>query len=491
MRVATRVLPRYLVDAVADVSCLRDAETLRHIVESLGADRTRASFDVAGGVSLRGVIIKLMNELSEQPTGLAVLVEALERWEGGSAAIRRLRVATAAWEVELLENEEWDQLFTLLDRVRIPDLHRQYCLFLQRCGLPLPPVRCTEPWTVFLHAATLNARPGSALPCFDVLRDLLAMGAEADSQLEILDWAAEHDPHAPLGDEPVAGDEPVVKGSVWSPSDYLIIRVRPLLERGEGSDAILSHWQRTHPGGQIRGADRRVSLRHAEKEVRTLIRQIESDLAHRSTSDLALEFVLPRDLLHLRVEQWRKESFQGAVGVLGEDHEVVVRSMERLERLDLHGRWMRRWKAFSEERAGRVHWFPEDGRPHLLSDPPPAVVVLSVAPGEVTGRPAAEGPALDELGEALRVGVPVIVWARTGADSATFRAALRSLLEHREGTRDLPSLVKALRIASNGPQTHDDALIGRHVALLWDDPTRMPVASGAGGPSDSSEVEGA
>jgi hypothetical protein len=315
------------------------------------------------------------------------------------------------------------------------------------------------------------------------------MGAEAGNQLHILDWAAAHDPNAYIDDLVPADDERVTKGNVWSPSDYLIIRIRPLLERGSGTDAILSHWKRTHPGGQVRGADRRVALGNAEKEVRALIKQVESDLAYRSTSDLALEFVLPRDLLHLQVERWKKESFQGAVGLLGEDHEVVVRSMERMDRLDLHGRWTRRWKAFTEERVGRVHWFPEDGRPHLLSNPPPAVVVLSVPPDEIT-EITAEASVVDELGEALRVGVPIVLWARTGVERSTFRAALRSLLENRDGTRDLPHLVKALRIASNGRQTHEDALIGRHVALLWDDPTRMPVVSGVGGPSDPSEAEG-
>jgi vWA-MoxR associated protein C-terminal domain len=263
----------------------------------------------------------------------------------------------------------------------------------------------------------------------------------------------------------------------WSPSDYLIIGLRPLLDSAPGSDALLSHWRRVHPGEQLKGADRRIDLREAESAVRTLIRQAESEWAYLLTNDLALEFVLPRDLLDLRVERWHKAPFQGVDGVLGEDHQVVVRSLDRLNRRDLHGGWVRRWDAFAQGRAGRVHWFPEDGRPHLLSDPPPAVVVLSAPPSPRAVRRARGS--VDELAEALRVGVPVVLWDRRGEDDQAFREALRSLL-NRHDPRELPSVVRALRIASGDRdpegKTEEDFIVGRHVALLWDDPNRMPVA---------------
>jgi hypothetical protein len=267
---------------------------------------------------------------------------------------------------------------------------------------------------------------------------------------------------------------------VWSPTDYLIIGLRPLLERAPGSDALLSYWRRVHPGDQLRGADRRIDLRNAEWEVQSLIRQAESEWAYLLKTDLALEFVLPRDLLDLRVERWRKAAFQGVGGVLGEDHHVVVRSLDRLNRRDLHGGWARRWDAFSKGSAGRVHWFPEDGRAHLLSDPPPAVVVLSAPPGARDAHRARRQ--LDELAEALRVGVPVVLWDRREQGDESFRAALRALLD-RHDPRELPYVVKALRVASSGhdpeepeKEAEEGCIVGRHVALLWDDPSRMPVA---------------
>lgn len=478
MRVAGRRLPRYLVDAVIDVACVNDMETLRQIVRKLGR-ASRSALDNTVGTSQRALIVRLMEELCERPAGLAPLVESLEVREGSSPAIRRLRVATAAWEVELLDDEEWDELFRLLDGVRIPELYRRYSEFLYGQGRLTAPVHCTEPWAVFLHAATLNARPGEPLPCFQVLQQLLALGAEGEQQLRIIEWARGHDPHPPAAD-PVSSSARTAQApsdpNAWSPPDYLIIGLRPLLDSAPGSDTLLSHWHRVHPGEQLKGADRRIDLRQAESEVQTLIRQAESGWAYLLTTGLALEFVLPRNFLDLQVERWHKAPFQGVGGVLGEDHQVVVRSLDRLNRRDLHGGWVRRWDAFTQGRAGRVHWFPEDGRPHLLSDPPPAVVVLSESPSAQAVRGAHGSP--DELAEALRVGVPVVVWDRRGGRDEAFREALRSLLT-RHDPRELPDVVQALRVASGdrdpGEKAEEEFIVGRHVALLWDDPSRRPV----------------
>ncbi|MFF0445149.1 hypothetical protein ACFYT4_01810 [Streptomyces sp. NPDC004609] len=487
MTIAHRVLPRFLIDAVADVDCLQDTRTLRQVVERLG-DQARGALDTGGG-SRRGVIVELMEELCVRPAGLAQLVEALEMREGNSSAIRRLKAATAAWEVDLFDDEEWDEVFGLLDGVRIPDLQRRYSLFLHGLGLLAAPFPCVEPWAVFLHAATLNARPGEPLPCFQVLQRLLALGAEGEQQIRIIEWARDHEPYRadqgpsepPEPSEPPAEKSPArERTDVWSPADYLIIRLHRLLDASGGRDMLLSHWWRVHPGEQLRGEDRRIGLSDAEREVRALVRQAESEWAYFLKSDLALEFFLPQDLLNLGVERWRKASFQGVGAVLGEDHQVVVRSLDRLNRRDMHGRWGERWDSFADGRAGRVHWFPEDGRTRVHPGPQPAVVVLSGPPGGPReGRAAKADP--DELSEALRDGVPVALWDRREGSDPLFRDALRSLLD-RHDPRELPAVVKALRIACNGRDPEGDVMIGRYVALLWDDPNRMPAAL-AGTPS--------
>ncbi|NGO41626.1 VMAP-C domain-containing protein [Streptomyces ureilyticus] len=471
-----RELPRYLVDEVENVSRLTDLAALHDLVHRFG-HRVRTAAESTVPTSRRGLLVQLMEELCAQPTGLAPLVRHLEVREGNTPGIQRLKAAVAAWQVELFSTEEWDEIFELLDGVQVPDLRRWYSEFLHGRGRPAAPAHCTEPWLVFLHAASLNARPGETLPCFQLLRQL-ALVADSDQHFGLVDWADAHDPYPRVSDgdgaRPSADKTPAQQRTdVWSPTSYLVIRLRPLLDADRDSSALLSHWWRAHPGDQQRGKDSRIDLRQAEKAVRELIHRAESEWAYLKT-DLAVEFVLPHTLLDLHVERWRKTSFQGVGGVLGEDHHVVVRSLDRHNRRDLHGRWGSRWRAFTEGRAGRVHWFPEDGRAHLLSEPPPAVVVLSGAPESARREDGAHGGS-DELGEALRAGVPVVLWDRRGSSDPAFRTALRDLLD-RHDPRGLPGVVKALRIASSDRDAEAETVVGRHVALLWDDPDRMPVA---------------
>ncbi|MFF0789316.1 hypothetical protein [Streptomyces spiralis] len=469
-----RELPRYLVDVVEDACSLLDPVALGQVIRRFGR-RSRAAVDSTVPSGRRAVLVQLMEEMCEGPERLAPLVRHLEVREGNTTVIQRLKAAYAAWEVELFTTEEWNEVLVLLDGVRVPDLRRWYADFLHGRGRSLPPAYCTEPWSVFLHAATLNARPGESLPCFQVLRQL-ALVADGERHLALADWADAHDFGPPESD--TRRDEPAVKTSesrrtdVWSPTSYLVIRLRPLLDSERPTDVLLSYWWRVQPGHQQRGTDRRIALGQAEKTVRELIHRAESDWGYLKT-DIAVEFVLPRALLDLRVERWRKTAFQGVGGVLGEEHHVVLRSLDRHDRRDLHGRWGSRWRVFSEGNAGRVHWFPEDGRAHLLSDPPPAVVVLSSAPGSARRAAGAHGRT-DELGEALRAGVPVVLWDRRGPADTAFRAQLRDLLA-RHDLRGLPGVVKALRIAAADRDPEANAVVGRHVALLWDDPDRMPV----------------
>ncbi|GGZ86478.1 hypothetical protein GCM10010329_02900 [Streptomyces spiroverticillatus] len=482
-----QALSKYLVDAAVAVDSLQDDTTLRLLIEHFRVT-VRFDWDRPVGHQRRLLVVQLMEGLCERTEGLAPLVEYLELRYEITPEIRKFKRAVAAWQVDLFTNTQWVELFELLELVEVPHLARRFVDFLRDLGHP-PPVDCTEPWAVFLHACTLNSRPGESLPCFRVLRELLADGIEAAGERNaLLAWARANDSAyvpqeelvPPLLDVEEPRDHPF-----WRPDGYLIVRLRPLLDAAPGSDALLSHWWRAPGGEQLRGPDRRIDLRDAEFEVRRLLRYVEDGDAYPSNADLAVEFLLPRQFLGLHVERWRKDALQGVEGVLGEDHHVVLRSLERINRPDLHDRWWRRWDAFVAGQAGRVHWFPEDGRPHLLSDPPPAVVVLSRPPqgGRSTQGERRE---LDELSEALRVGVPVVLWDRRGERDPAFRTALNQLLTEYDPRR-LPELVRGLRTAVASSDAEEYFSVGRHVALLWDDPERMPVAHAGSPPPTTGE----
>ncbi|MFE7133031.1 hypothetical protein ACFVIM_19450 [Streptomyces sp. NPDC057638] len=277
--------------------------------------------------------------------------------------------------------------------------------------------------------------------------------------------------------------------AVWEPGACLLVRLRPLADPDHERERLLSYWWRLcepepYP---VRGGDMRIDLDDLPHHVQSLVEQAETGWAYFRTEELTLEFLLPRELLHLPVEHWAKRGFHGARTSLGEDHPVLLRSLERMERPDTHGRWRRRWDALAEAGAGRVHWFPDDGRSRLLADPPPAVVVLSGPPrhfgaGGADGADGADvdGAGVDELGESLRAGVPIVLWDRRGGTDPVFRGELADLMAHK-GIRRLPEAVRSLRVDARDEDATagDSSTLGRHVALLWDDPYRRPGGRGA------------
>ncbi|TGA85749.1 hypothetical protein E2651_41630 [Streptomyces sp. MZ04] len=261
--------------------------------------------------------------------------------------------------------------------------------------------------------------------------------------------------------------------SVWAPGACLLIRLRPLPDPDHEGERLLSYWWQVRGPDPypVRGGDVRVDVAELPEHVKALVEQAETGWAYFWKEELTLEFLFPRDLLDLPVESWAKRGFHDASGTLGEDHPVVLRSLERVERTDTHGRWAKRWDALITDRGGPVHWFPDDGRARLLTDPQPVMVVLSEPPGCRRSRHSG----VDELGESLRAGVPIVVWDRRGGVDPAFRDELLKLTV-RTGIDQLPDVVKSLRIEAVGedPAEGGSSTLGRHAALLWDDPYRLP-----------------
>ncbi|CCH34760.1 hypothetical protein ABZ816_29625 [Actinosynnema sp. NPDC047251] len=198
-------------------------------------------------------------------------------------------------------------------------------------------------------------------------------------------------------------------------------------------------------------------------------------VAGAEVEELTLEFIVPRGLIHQPIDQWRvDEVFPHR---LGTSHPVVVRSLDRMRRGDLRGRWRRKWRwlTANDDRPApaAVHWLDEGARAGpdrlfaelVVADAP--VAVLMAAPPE-TGA----GLGRDELTAVLYAGVPVVAWCRDPALSATFRRDLGELLES-GGLDRLPGHVLRLRRQAGG-NTGAELLLGEHITLLWDDADRIP-----------------
>ncbi|WP_067892560.1 effector-associated domain 2-containing protein [Actinomadura chibensis] len=219
---------------------------------------------------------------------------------------------------------------------------------------------------------------------------------------------------------------------------YLIVRLE---EDGLDADHFLltaSLSQRPdEPPTVLLSPDEAVTLPEAERLVGELIGElvgtVRTGTPPGGADDLVIEFVLPRMLLNVPVDEWR---FGHAV--IGTLFPVVVRSLERV--------------GASRERRAR-----ED-----LADGRTVPVLLPVYLAD-------DGP--DGVLDALRGGVSVAVWHRRDPGPAA-AAELRSRLA-RTPAGDLPRLVRDLRReAATAPADADHP--GKGLQVIFDDPHRVP-----------------
>ncbi|MEV0639564.1 hypothetical protein AB0I77_32455 [Streptomyces sp. NPDC050619] len=511
--------PKVLLDALDAVPCFEEPallhECARHVGRALGIRI------VLPETSRRRVALMfLLREAMPYPDGLQVLGGVVSMLEGETRGMARLRTAIALAEVPLFPAATWERLMNLLGGLEVLDIAGVFREALGDRPDPLP-AHCAEPWSAVLHAATLNARPGRPLPCV-LLVEHLARYAKGQQQQELLLWAAEHRdrpeayPGSAAADSSAAAVLPAAAGgegdpspgrpaqgfgavgspapplplpgldadTVWAPSTWLLIRLRPLFYSEHEGVRQLTYWCQNgscpdpYP---VKGGDLEVDVDDLPERVKSLVQEAETGWAYLCKEDLALEFVLPRDLLDLPVETWAKEGFGNADATLGKDHPVVLRSLERVEGRATHGRWARRWDALKPGCRGPVHWFPDEHHDRLLSHPHPVMAVLSEPPGSQENVSSG----VDELDAALRAGVPIVVWDRRGGVDEAFRNELLELAS-RTGIHRLPDAVRSLRIGAEGgdPAGGGSSTLGRHAALLWDDPYRLP--GGRGEAADSS-----
>lgn len=261
--------------------------------------------------------------------------------------------------------------------------------------------------------------------------------------------------------------------------EYLAIHIAPdPLENGRYtvshslmSDAGGPNWQHGDPMQRV-PTD---GLQHA---VTRIIKTVEGGGGDR-LAHVWLEFVLPFELLNLPVDWWPRDTTEVPNVPLAVDYPVVVRSLDRLQNRDWYRFWRTRWQQLARDehpsKSVYVNVAHQNGN-HLrglearLGDNEHCVaLVLSEPPLPDHGN------GRRELHAALRSGLPVVIWHRAGRSTKEFRGVLDGLLT--EGLSRFPAKVAAYRrrAAIDAADDEDAAHIGRHLAVLWDDPDRKPV----------------
>jgi len=203
-----------------------------------------------------------------------------------------------------------------------------------------------------------------------------------------------------------------------------------------------------------------------------------ANLLPRSINELTIEYFLPRRLLCYPVDQWAllldEDKSDDVRSKVGHEYRVVVRWLDRVTKPHARGHWLAKWELFLARELkptmATVVWADRLG----LEDPKELYPRLISQDGEVClGLTAgcAESPLMHNLLKyALLAGIPVAVWLRQPVgDPQQFLDKVEARLAEK-GYASLLDLVRQQRLDAGWRDDH----LGSHVALLWDDPNRLP-----------------
>jgi hypothetical protein len=373
--------------------------------------------------------------------------------------------------LDLLPAQELQRLCEWLVQITFPQLPM---LVHRAAGPGVPPAwSVASAWEAFCHLAEFNAGADGFPPAL-MFVELVARQVGGDVSAKLTEWNDDQARFLRLEPELRARR---AAGASRVPVDsrlHLMIVVVP-----DGIDPNLyqlSYWRQDDPADwpPARGEIRTVTLDELERRVDDLVVSAERAWSGHAVA-VALEFVLPRELLNLPVHRWRKEHDSGDPRPLCLDYPIVVRSLERMRSLHWHRVWHQRWQTLmNDPSAARVHFGqPADPRgihriDAVLSDPQWVLMVLTAPP------PCQPQPGPDELTAALRSGLPALVW-HPEASSGALREIVAWLVEG-DGLGDLPGRAQASRQAVlQEAAAPFDVNIARDVVVLWDDPHRLVV----------------
>lgn len=462
-----RVSLGQLVDALQEVYVLQHKDG-RGLLLDLLRWKLGPSFDPADNPTARLHLFSIVMACDRRRGGLQALVDSIRELEPSSPAVEQVvDLVDTMSPLDLLPLVERNQLVALLENAPLPPLDELYQEVLGPAAHALPPGHHTVR-DVLVLLEQHNAR-ADGLPLVLVFMERLATLTDETLAGQLRDWVSQQAEQMDLGG-PVAelrAAEPAVANARDNPGSlYLVMRIER--DRLEADRYVLSHWR--HSGGDwqpVPGEDRVGTLAEIERHVADLVDRAEDDWRLRP-EPIQLEFLLPRELMHLPVDRWLAANDGGVERHLGVHFEVVLRSLDRMRNRSWHKNWWRRWRALPE--GAPAHWCRQESDNYLselvatLADQPETCVVLL----DHCLQDAAE-PGRDALTVALREGVPVVLWCRDPKALEEFVAVADTLVA--AGPRGLRATTGKLR--NQAQRTGRDEHCGAHVSLLWDDPERI------------------
>ncbi len=460
--------------------------------EALHSDASRQLFvdrvsDLLGGPlplrlqpTARLQMIEIVRTCTKRRDGIAAIVEVATEFDPVSPETVQLRRLRDEWEAATcLPKEDWTALRGALDSLVVPDL-QELCRLATASRVSNLPPHCSTPWNALAYLAGAGSAP-EMLPPWMALLDLVAEWMDhetaretrARNQQRAAEWGL-------LEQLDTLRWELSDLRQEAAPTAYLMIQLDP--DPLDRERYTLSYWHQADPyhWRPVRGEDRFIFRTELQAAVADLVGEMEAAWSNRS-EPVVLEFILPWDLLNAPVEWWPKEMPSAHPVPLTRDYPVVLRSLDRLGARPWHRVWHQRWSKLAQyPGTADVHWSLPAGENHvarlreaLKNGEHVVSMVLSEPPCGDTGR--------DEMKAALSFGLPVVIWHRMDCSTAAFRQTVADLIAD-GGLAHLPTRTRDLRLqALRLDQQSQEHHVGRHLAVLWDDPHRQPRSSAAWG----------
>ncbi|WP_187438057.1 trypsin-like peptidase domain-containing protein [Actinomadura decatromicini] len=279
--------------------------------------------------------------------------------------------------------------------------------------------------------------PAGVPPLLEVVARLAA-DAEPFTGSRLRGWLAGVGERLGLPPEAWSAERAETTSPAPDPRSYLIVQLE---EDGLDADHFLLTVSSQRAGGPptvLLSPDEAVTLPEAQRLLKELVGPVGTGTPPGDADDLVVEFVLPRTLLNVPVEEWPLGHSAEPEAEIGTVYPVVVRSLERAH--------LSRERRSPEERA--------DDRPGTTA---PVYLVADRSPGGVL--------------DALRDGFSIAVWHRHDPGPAA-AAELQSRLAETPAD-DLPRMVRDLRReAAAAPAGADHP--GKGLQVIFDDPSRVP-----------------
>ncbi|QGV79489.1 effector-associated domain 2-containing protein [Streptomyces ficellus] len=386
-------------------------------------------------------------------------------------------------------------------------------------GLVPLPEHCATPWAAFVHLADRNSRPGALPPAMAFLEHTAARCPEVAAGVgELRAWndhfarhwhltgplmalrtaltgapPAEDAPDGPRTARPAPSPAPV------RPLIRIYVKVEPdrTPQGGVGRRRAV-RTQRYHVSACVKYTDSKALHRDPHTEPRESVTRAQlpvsvaellhhmTQLRHSRAENAALELFLPVELLNEPVEWWDRDPALGFPNsLLSRYREILLHSLERVQRPAFHNAWRARWAHWrTGEGPGLVH----ECDPEALTDTE-HLALLDAKIGrddDVVGMVLSRPPHRDtelglrEMSLALDLGVPIVVYHRDDPASEVFRSMIRETLAN-EGLAGLPEraqqwksdvAVRATTTVSGGASavTDRDVEAIRSMSMIWDDP---------------------